>query len=106
MEGAKAALADLHKVKPEINSIANSYVYAPFLAYPSYRALIDKTINEGLSRVRDLIAANGFVAASRGVWPHDERGSYLSVDGRRIIRSHPSRASAATEKSAFVGIGE
>ena len=51
IEGAKAAIADLHKVKPEINSIANSYVYAPFLAYPSYRALIDKTINEDLRRV-------------------------------------------------------
>jgi TolB-like protein/class 3 adenylate cyclase/Tfp pilus assembly protein PilF len=51
VEGAKASLADLQKTKPEINSIANSYVYAPFLAYPSYRALIDKTINEGLRRV-------------------------------------------------------
>jgi adenylate cyclase len=51
IESAKASLADLQKTKPEINSIANSYVYAPFLAYPSYRALIDKTINEGLRRV-------------------------------------------------------
>ena len=50
MEGAKGSLADLQKTKPEINSIANSYVYAPFLAYPPYRALIDKTINEGLRR--------------------------------------------------------
>ena len=50
IEGAKASLADLQKVNPEINSIANAYVYAPFLAYPSYRALIDKTINEGLRR--------------------------------------------------------
>jgi len=50
-EGARASLADLQKTKPEINSIAASYVYAPFLAYPSYRALIDKTINEGLRRV-------------------------------------------------------
>jgi adenylate cyclase len=50
-EGARASLADLQKVKPEINSIASSYVYAPFLTYPSYRALIDKTINEGLRRV-------------------------------------------------------
>ena len=40
----------MQKTKPEINSIANSYVYAPFLAYPPYRALIDKTINEGLRR--------------------------------------------------------
>jgi adenylate cyclase len=51
LDGAKTSLADLHKVKPEINSIANSYAYAPFLTYPSYRALIDKTINEGLRRV-------------------------------------------------------
>jgi hypothetical protein len=51
IEGAKASLADLQKTKPEINSIANSYVYAPFLAYPPYRALIEKTINEGLRRV-------------------------------------------------------
>jgi adenylate cyclase len=50
-EGARASLADLQKTKPEINSIAASYAYAPFLAYPSYRALIDKTINEGLRRV-------------------------------------------------------
>jgi TolB-like protein/Tfp pilus assembly protein PilF len=50
-EGAKASLSDLQKTKPEINSIAASYVYAPFLAYPSYRALIDTTINEGLRRV-------------------------------------------------------
>jgi adenylate cyclase len=50
IEGAKGPLADLQKTKPEINSIANSYVYAPFLAYPLYRALIDKTINEGLRR--------------------------------------------------------
>ena len=49
IEGAKASLADLQKTKPEINSIAASYVYA--LAYPSYRVLIDKTINEGLRRV-------------------------------------------------------
>jgi Tfp pilus assembly protein PilF len=51
VEGARASLADLKKTNPEINSIAASYVYAPFLAYPSYRALIDKTINEGLRRV-------------------------------------------------------
>jgi tetratricopeptide (TPR) repeat protein len=51
IEGAKASLVDLQKTKPEINSIAASYVYAPFLAYPSYRALIDKTINEGLRRM-------------------------------------------------------
>jgi len=51
IEGAKASLADLQKTTPEINSIAASYVYAPFLTYPSYRALIDKTINEGLRRV-------------------------------------------------------
>jgi len=50
IEGAKGSLADLQKTKPEINSIANSYVYAPFLAYPPYRALIDKTINDGLRR--------------------------------------------------------
>jgi len=51
IEGAKVSLLDLQKTKPEINSIANSYVYAPFLSYPSYRALIEKSINEGLRRV-------------------------------------------------------
>jgi len=50
-EGAKASLADLQRTKPEINSIANLYVHAPYTTYPSYRALIDKTINEGLRRV-------------------------------------------------------
>ena len=50
-DGAKASLADLQKTKPEIDSIANLYVFAPFMAYPPYRALIDKTINEGLRRV-------------------------------------------------------
>ena len=37
IEGAKASLADLQKTTPEINSIAASYVYAPFLTYPSRR---------------------------------------------------------------------
>jgi TolB-like protein/tetratricopeptide (TPR) repeat protein len=51
IEGARASLSELQKVKPEINSIANLYVHAAFMAYPSYRALIDKTVNEGLRRV-------------------------------------------------------
>jgi TolB-like protein/Tfp pilus assembly protein PilF len=50
MEGAKASLADLRAVKPEINSIASFYIYAPRLA-PSARALPDKTLIEGLRRI-------------------------------------------------------
>ena len=51
VEGAKSSLADLRKVKPEVDSIANFYRYLPFATYPTYRAQIEKTINEGLRRV-------------------------------------------------------
>ncbi len=51
IEGAKASLADLREVKPEINSIASidRPPYGAPLA-PSARALADKTLYEGLRR--------------------------------------------------------
>ena len=51
LDGAKSALADMQMIKPEVNSIANFYVYLPFTSYPTYRAQIEKTIHEGLRRV-------------------------------------------------------
>ena len=38
LDGAKSALADMQMIKPEVNSIANFYVYLPFTSYPTYRA--------------------------------------------------------------------
>jgi adenylate cyclase len=49
--GAKSALAESMKIKPEVNSIANFYTYLPFTTYPTYRAQIEKTIHEGLRRI-------------------------------------------------------
>jgi TolB-like protein/Tfp pilus assembly protein PilF len=51
LDGAKSSLADLQKIKPEVNSIANFYVYLPFTTYPTFRAQIEKTIHEGLRHV-------------------------------------------------------
>src|SRR5262249_20327748 len=51
LDGARSALTDTLKIKPEVNSIANFYVYLPFATYPTFRAQIDKTMHEGLRRI-------------------------------------------------------
>ena len=50
-EEGKTALAESLKLKPEVNSIANFYTFLPFAIYPTYRAQIDKTMDEGLRRI-------------------------------------------------------
>ncbi len=54
LDGAKAALAELLKLKPEINSMARLYEYVPFASKtnaPQFWALRDKTFGEGLRRI-------------------------------------------------------
>jgi tetratricopeptide (TPR) repeat protein len=54
LHGAKAALAESLKLKPEINSLAQFYVWVPWGSKnnaPQYWALEDKTLNEGLRRI-------------------------------------------------------
>jgi adenylate cyclase len=54
LDGAKAALAESLKLKPEINSMARLYEYVPFASKtnaPQYWALWDKTFGEGLRRI-------------------------------------------------------
>jgi adenylate cyclase len=52
--GAKAALAESLKLRPEVNSLAQWYEYLPWTSKatnPRYWALEDKTLNEGLRRI-------------------------------------------------------
>ena len=54
LDGAKAALAESVKLKPEVNSLAQFYVWVPWGSKdraPHYWALEDKTLNQGLRRV-------------------------------------------------------
>ena len=54
LDGAKAALAESLKLKPEVNSLAQWYVYVPWTSKtntPQYWALEDKTLGEGLRRI-------------------------------------------------------
>jgi hypothetical protein len=54
LDGAKAALAESLKLKPEINSMARLYEYVPFTSKanaPQFWALQDKTLLEGLRRI-------------------------------------------------------
>jgi adenylate cyclase len=50
-EGAKAALAESLKLKPEIDSLAQYYAIRPWQSSPQYFTLEDKTLNEGLRRI-------------------------------------------------------
>jgi TolB-like protein len=50
MEEAKAALARSLALKPEINSLARLREYQPWMTYPPYWALREKTMNIGLRR--------------------------------------------------------
>jgi TolB-like protein/Flp pilus assembly protein TadD len=53
LDGAKAALAESLKLKPEINSFAQWYAYLPLTKtnIPKLWALQDKTFSEGLRRI-------------------------------------------------------
>jgi adenylate cyclase len=53
-DGAKAALAESLKIKPEVNSLAQFYAWVPWASKekaPRYWAQEDKTLNEGLRRI-------------------------------------------------------
>jgi adenylate cyclase len=54
LDGARAALAESHKLKPDVNSLAQWYAYLPWTSKsnaPQFWALQDKTLNEGLRRI-------------------------------------------------------
>jgi hypothetical protein len=51
LDGAKAALAESLKLKPEINSFAAQRANAPYIANPPHWALREKTVNLGLRRI-------------------------------------------------------
>jgi adenylate cyclase len=54
LDGAKTALAESLKLKPEVNSLAQWYVYLPWTSKTSaaqFWTLQDKTLNEGLRRI-------------------------------------------------------
>jgi adenylate cyclase len=54
LDGAKAALAESLKLKPEINSLAQWHAYVPWTSKessPRFWALQDKTFSEGLRRI-------------------------------------------------------
>ena len=54
LDGAKAALAESLKLKPEVNSMAQWYAYVPWTSKtnsPQFWALQDKTFGEGMRRI-------------------------------------------------------
>ena len=54
LDGAKAALSESLKLKPEINTLAQWHAYLPWTSKdsaPRFWALQDKTLNEGLRRI-------------------------------------------------------
>jgi len=54
LDGAKAALAESLKLKPEVNSLAQWYAYLPWTSKtsaPQFWMLQDKTLNTGLRRI-------------------------------------------------------
>jgi adenylate cyclase len=54
LDGAKTALAESLKLKPEVNSLAQWYVYLPWTSKanaPQFWALQDKTLDRGLRRI-------------------------------------------------------
>jgi TolB-like protein/Tfp pilus assembly protein PilF len=54
LDGAKAALAESLKLRPEVNSVARFYEWVPWVSKtnnPRYWALEDATLNEGLRRI-------------------------------------------------------
>ena len=54
LDGAKAALAESLKLKPELNSMAQWYAYVPWASKtqsPRFWALQDKTFGEGMRRI-------------------------------------------------------
>jgi len=54
LDGAKAALAESLKLKPEVNSLAQWYAYLPWTSKasaPQFWVMQDKTLDEGLRRI-------------------------------------------------------
>ncbi len=54
LDGAKAALAELLKLQPEVNSLAKWYAYLPWTSKtsaPQFWVLQDRTLDEGLRRI-------------------------------------------------------
>jgi adenylate cyclase len=54
LDGAKAALAESLKLKPEVNSLAQWYAYLPWTSKdsaPQFWVLQNKTLDEGLRRI-------------------------------------------------------
>ena len=54
LDGAKAALADSLKLKPEVNSLAQWYAYLPWTSKtnnPQFWALQDASLDKGLRRI-------------------------------------------------------
>ena len=52
--GAKVALAESLKLKPEVNSLARWYAFLPWTGKnhaPQFWAMQDKTLDEGLRRI-------------------------------------------------------
>ena len=49
-DGARAALAEARRLRPEIDSLARWREYQPWIAVPHYRALREQTLNVGLRR--------------------------------------------------------
>lgn len=50
IQGARTALAEAAKIKPEINSLARWRELAPWNTHPDYWALREQTLNVGLRR--------------------------------------------------------
>ena len=54
LDGARAALAESLKLKPEVNSLAQWYAYLPWTGKdnaPQFWVLQNKTLDEGLCRI-------------------------------------------------------
>ena len=54
LDGAKAALAESLKLKPEVNSLAQWYAWLPWTSEtsaPEFWVLQDKTLDDGLRRI-------------------------------------------------------
>jgi Flp pilus assembly protein TadD len=51
LAGARAALAEAIKLRPEVNSLARLRAHIPWTVHPQYSVLRDKTLDVGLRRI-------------------------------------------------------